>query len=111
MFETRCFKVKLKPGSIERVREWAEAINARRDEAIDSLKEETVVVESVFLDRTDEGDFLIGYMKAVSFEKNREAAQKSVREIDAYHRQFKQETWAEHKELERLVDLERIVEA
>lgn len=110
MFETRCFKVRLKPDSIERVREWAAMINARKDEAIESLKDETVVVESVFLDRTAEGDFLIGYMKAVSFEKNREAVQKSVREIDDYHRQFKQATWAEHKELELLVDLERIGE-
>ena len=111
MLETRGFKVKLKPDSIERVREWAATINARRDEAIDSLRDETVVVESIFLDRTEQGDFLIGYMKAVSFEKNREAVQKSVHEIDAYHREFKQETWLEHKELELLVDLDRIVEA
>lgn len=110
MLETRCFKIKLKHGSIERVREWAETINRRRDEALATLRDETVVVESAFLDRTEHGDFLIIYMKAESFAKSAGAVQKSVHAIDEYHRQFKRETWDEHGELELLLDLDRITE-
>jgi hypothetical protein len=110
MLRTRCFKIKLKPGSIERVRQWARTINERRDESLATLRDETVFLESVFLDRTGEGDFLIGYIRAQSFETGAEAIRKSVHAIDEYHRQFKQETWEERTELELLFDLDRISE-
>ena len=107
MLETRCFKIKLKPGSIERAREWAQTINRRRDEALATLRDETIVIESVFLDRTHHGDFLIIYTKAVSFARSAEAVQNTTHAIDEYHRRFKRETWNERGELELLVDLDR----
>ncbi|HMF54859.1 MAG TPA: DUF6176 family protein [Pyrinomonadaceae bacterium] len=110
MYETRCFKIKLKPDSIARVREWAETMNRRKDEAIETLRDETVVVESVFLDRTEQGDFLIYFMKAESFEKSAEAARNSKHSIDEYHRKFMKETRIEGTKLELLVDLDRISE-
>ncbi len=110
MFETRCVKIKLKPDSIERVRQWAQTLNARSDEALETLRDETVVVESVFLDRTEQGDFLIYYMKAESFEKSAEAIEKSVHAIDEYHRRVMQEIRVEGSRLELLVDLDRIAE-
>ena len=108
--ETRCWKIKLKHGSIDLVREWARTINLRMDEALEALRAEGVVVESVFLDRTEHGDFLIGYMKAESFDKAAEAVQKTLRAIDEYHQQFKREAWDERSELELLVDMDRITE-
>lgn len=36
-YESRCFKTKLKPNSIEKVREWAKTINERKDEAFATL--------------------------------------------------------------------------
>jgi Family of unknown function (DUF6176) len=110
MLETRCWKIKLKPGSIERVREWARTINLRMDEALEALRAEGVVLESVFLDRNDQGDFLIGYMKAESFDKAAQAVRKTLRAIDEYHQQFKQDVWDERSELELLVDMDRIKE-
>lgn len=88
------------------MREWAKTLNERRAEAVATLRDECVILETIFLDRTDEGDFLIYVMKAESFEKAREAVQKSAHEIDVYHQNFKRETWAERKQLELLVDLE-----
>lgn len=105
--ETRCFKIKLKAGSLDRVREWARTINERKEEALETLRAETVVIESMFLDRTEQGDFLIGYMKAESFQKAGAAVQESMHAIDDYHRKFKQDTWGERKDLELLIDLER----
>ena len=58
-YETRCFKIRLQPGSIEKVRTWAKTINERKDEALATLRNELVILEIVFLDQTAEGDFLI----------------------------------------------------
>ena len=105
-YETRCVKIRLKPNSIEKVREWAKTLNERKDEALATLRDESVILETVFLDQSDEGDFLIYMMKAESFERAKEAVQKSVHPIDEYHRNFKRETWEDGKRLELLIDLE-----
>ena len=110
MLETRCFKIKLKPDSLERVREWAQTINERKDEALETLRDESVFIEAVFLDSTEHGDFLISFMKAESFEKARKAVEGSLHSIDEYHRQFKRDVWVEVKQLETLVDLDRVEE-
>lgn len=106
MSETTCIKIKLKPDSIEKVREWARVLNERREEALATLRDESVFLETVFLDQSNEGDFLIYLMKAESFEKARDAVQRSEHEIDKYHQEFKRETWTERKQLELLIDLE-----
>ena len=53
-------RVRLKPGSLPRVRAWAAELNARRDEVLATLRDEGVIVESVFLD----GEELVYYLKA-----------------------------------------------
>lgn len=105
-YQTNCVKIKLNPNSIEKVREWAKVINERKDEALATLRNESVVLETVFLDQTNEGDFLIYFMKAESFEKSKQAVENSIHEIDKFHQQFKSETWEGGKKLELLVDLE-----
>lgn len=110
MSETRCWKIKLKPNSLDRIREWAQTINRRKDEALETLRDETVILESVFLDQTDGGDYLIAVMKAESFEKSRAAVNNSTHAIDEYHRRVMREVREERIELERLVDLDRISE-
>ena len=110
MLETRCVKVKLKPGSLSRVRAWANELNSRREEALETMRNESMVVEATFLDSTSEGDFLISFLKAESFEKAAIVVQHSLYEIDAYHHKFKQETTESATQLELLVDLDRINE-
>ena len=105
--ETRCVKIKLKSDSLEKVRMWAKTINERKDEALATLRDEGVILETVFLDQTSEGDFLIYVLKAENFEKAKEAVQKSIHSIDEYHRNFKKECWEDGQKLELLIDLER----
>lgn len=110
-YETRCAKIKLKPNSLERVREWAKTLTeTRRDEAIATLRDETVIIESYFLENTPEGDFLVAFMMAESFEKSRKAVETSTHDIDRYHQQFKADTWDSLQPLELLVDLDRVAE-
>ncbi|MCA1637570.1 MAG: DUF6176 family protein, partial [Acidobacteria bacterium] len=74
--------------------------------ALVTFRDESVILETAFLDQNDEGDFLIYLMKAESFEKTKQAAETSVHEIDEYHQNFKRETWEDGKKLELLIDLE-----
>ena len=109
-YETRCIKIKLKPNSLEKSREWAKTIYERKDEALATLRDENVILETVFLDQTSEGDFLIYVMKAASFDKAKAVFEKSVHAIDEYHQNFKRECWEDGKKLEMLIDLDRITE-
>jgi Family of unknown function (DUF6176) len=104
--ETACVKVRLRQGSLDRVRKWAVELRSRPDEVLATLRDEGVVVESVFLDSNEDGDFLVYYMKARSMEVAREAVERSVHPIDAYHQQFKDDTWETRTALELLIDFE-----
>ncbi len=97
-------RVRLEPGSLPRVREWAAELNARRDEVLATLRDEGVRVESVFLD----GETLVYYLKADSIDKARAVYAGSQHAIDAYHQRFKDETFAERTQLELLVDFENL---
>jgi hypothetical protein len=110
-YRTECTKIRLKPDSLDRVREWARTLNeTRRDEALATMRDETIVCELAFLDHTPDGDFLIYIVKAASFEKAAEAAAASSHDIDEYHRDFKRSTWESRQDLDLLVDLDRINE-
>ena len=97
-------RVRLEPGSLPRVREWAAELNARRTEVLATLRDEGVRIESVFLD----GESLVYYLKADSLDRAREVQARSQHAIDAYHQQFKDETFAERRQLELLVDFENL---
>lgn len=103
--ETVCVKVRLKPGSLPRVQAWAAELNARRDEVLATLKDEGVVVESVFLD----GEELVYYLKAKEVAHAQAVYARSQRAIDGYHREFKDDTFAEQRTLELLIDFENWV--
>jgi len=78
--QVQCVRIRLNPGMIDRAREC--------------------------LERAQDGDYLIYYMRARSFEEAARAVSESQHEIDAYHQRFKREAWASQTELEALVDLD-----
>jgi hypothetical protein len=86
------------------VREWAAELNARRDEVMATLRDESVRIESVFL----EGDTLVYFLKADSVDEARNVYARSTHPIDAYHQRFKDETFAEQTQLELLIDFENL---
>ena len=49
-------------------------------------------------------------MVAESFEQSKAAVEASLHDVDAYHRQFKRDTWESGRRLELLVDLNRLDE-
>ena len=67
--EIKCVIVELKPDSLNRVREWARYILENKSEALQSLENEGVTVESYFLFTLEKKDLLVVYMRGESFEK------------------------------------------
>lgn len=103
--ETRAFRIKLKPDSGDRVRTWAEEIMRRKEEALETLRDEGVILECFFLDRRDDGDYLICIMAAEDLERSQAVARDSTHGIDAFHQAFKRATWDSVDALEPLVEL------
>ena len=105
--ETICHRIKLKPNSIDKVYAWAKELTNRKEEALATLKDEGVYIESAFLENTNEGAFLIYYMKLDSREKASEVVANSKHAIDEYHKRFKAETWESNVALELLINFDR----
>ena len=93
------------PGSEARVREWAKHIQAHRGEALRTLEDEGVTIESVFFDENAGSPCLIYYMRSASEALAVAVARKSVHAIDQYHDTFKRDAWVKVDRLELLVDL------
>lgn len=104
--ETRCVRIKLKPGALDKVRAWAKEVNARKTEAYEILKGESVYIESAFLDEVAGEHYLIYFMKAKSLEKSQQIAVESSASLDAYHKQFKKDCWESVTPLEQLIDFD-----
>ncbi len=105
-----CNRMRLKPGSLPRVREWAAELTRRADEVMATLRDETVRVESAFLDSSADGDFLVYFMRVDDLDASRAAVERSTHAIDAYHRAFMNDVIESHRELELLVDFDRSLE-
>jgi hypothetical protein len=97
--------IELKPNSLDRVEAWATTLNERADEAMETLQDEGVRIESWFHLSLDNKDYLLCYMRAKSITIAHQVVQSSPHAIDAYHQQFKQETWLTGKSARLLVDL------
>jgi len=106
--EIKCVVIELKPDSLMRVKEWANFIKENEAQALETLKAETVTVENFFFVTLEEKDYLIGYMRAKSFEVASEAIKESLFEIDAYHKEFQSDTWVQGIKAELMVNLSRI---
>ena len=105
--DVKAYLIKLKEDSGYRVSEWASAVNARKDEALATLRDEGVQVESWFLLTLGGEDYLLSYMRSKDLKRAREVAGRSGHEIDAFHQRFKRDTWVRGSvtELPLLVDL------
>lgn len=106
--ETQCLKIKLKEGKKEQVREWCQTF-ANHPDLDDVLEKETVVVENLFLDEQNDGDYLLFYLKAESLQQANEFLTTAQHPLNELSRNFMQECWEmeEITELEMTLDLER----
>lgn len=79
-------KQKIEDGKTPQLKEWMAEIRERDEEALETLKNEGMHSEAAFLEHTDDGDFLIYYMKADDWEQAVESFEQSSHEIDEEHK-------------------------
>lgn len=97
--------IKLKPDTHEQVKSWQEQLEARKSEAIETLKAEGVMIESWFHVELEGENYLIAYMRAENIAHAQEVGRKSQFAIDQVHKAFKQ-TWEKVYPAKLLLDLE-----
>ena len=90
--ETQCLKIKLKDGKKEQVRKWC-ATFANHPELDEVLEQETVIVESLFLDEQEDGDYLFFYLKAESLRKANEFLTTVKHPLNDLSQAFMHECW------------------
>lgn len=90
MSDVVLIKNRIEPGKTGRLREWMREIRTRRDEAIETLQHEGMISEAAFLERTNDGDYLIYYMEAEDLDRDRvyEAFESSPYGIDHEHQEL-----------------------
>jgi hypothetical protein len=110
MYETQLLKIKIRPGKTARVIEFLRSLKSRKDLSLEAMRREGMVVETMFLERRDDGDFLYYYAKArdltLANQVNMEATDPLTMEI----RNFVAETWDHITSPEPLLDLDLIQE-
>lgn len=87
MAEIVLTKQKIEPGKTQRLEEWVREVRNRKSEAIETLQNEGMHAETAFIEHTDEGDFLVYYMKADDVQRVYHAFEESAHPIDAEHKQ------------------------
>jgi len=107
--ETQCLKIKLKDGKKEQVREWCKTF-ANHPGLDEALEKESVVVESLFLDEQEEGDYLLFYLKAKSLQQANDFLTNEQHPLNDLSRNFMRECWEmeQIEELEMVLDLDTI---
>lgn len=107
MPQSECIRVRLKHGMTDKFVEWTKQIPNRLDEVKTSMSEQGVLAQSIFLDRSPSGDFIVIYWKVEDLAKARAAFQKSARRIDVEMTEMIEATWdrSEVSRLEPLMEL------
>ncbi len=85
--------IELKPDSSERVETWANYIREHRAQAVATLRNEGVQVESWFELTLEGKHYLLCYMRSDSMSKAEAVAAQSTSAVDTFHQQFKVDTW------------------
>ena len=99
--------VKLKPGSEEQLELWRSTIASRMDEAIATLADEDVRVESYFTIEINGEKHLLWYLRAKSIKRVFEVAAKSKHPIDEFHHEMHQAITAAVTMAKPLIDIPR----
>ena len=105
MSQIQCLRIRLRPGTTDRMADFLRGLADRPDEVAQSLAAEGIERESLFLDRAPDGDHLIFITRADDLEAAAEAFQNSQLPLDVETRELISETWQEVRQLELLADL------
>jgi len=101
-----CTCSKIKDGHLEDVRGWFKKLQDRKDETLESFRNEGVWLESAFLQEQDGQYYLIYYMRAEDIDRAMAVFQASSLEIDWFHKQCWEQFTEQHEVLSPMFHLE-----
>jgi hypothetical protein len=108
MPDTQLLRIRIKPGKTARVVDFIRSLLKRRSEALEALKREGTLVESFFLERQEQGDYLYYYVKAESLRRAYAVHMDAQDPLTSEIREFVEDTWATISSPEPLLDLDLI---
>jgi hypothetical protein len=111
MYQTQLLKIRIRPGKTEQVVEFLRGLMDRKEESIEALRREGMVVESLFLERRDEADYLYYYVKARDLAEATQVNMRATDPLTLEIRRFVSETWGDVSSPEPLLDLDLIDDA
>jgi L-rhamnose mutarotase len=91
MTETVLVKQEIRPEKVQDLKDWMDEVRNRMDEIVETLQDEGVKTESVFLEDSAQGAFLVTYMEAEDVQKAQQTFAESTNEIDVQHKQTLEE--------------------
>jgi hypothetical protein len=100
----RFFRVR--PEKLDRLRQWLEEVSRRRDEALETLANESVRHEAAWLLHTRDGPVLAYAIEAEDLDHVDRAFESSAFQIDHEHRRIMDEVLLEPFPSEPLLDLQ-----
>lgn len=105
--DVKAVLIRLKPDTSTQVTEWQERILQLKAQAIDSVRNEGIEVESWFQVQIAGEHYLLAYIRSDDIARAEAVGAQSTLEVDAVHRQFKLDAWDRSGmiECELLVDL------
>lgn len=108
MFDSQLLKIRIKPGKTPQVVGFFKGLLQRQPEALAALRKEGIIVESFFLERRDQWDYLYYYVKSGSIPMASRIHGESRDPLIEAVRAFIAETWDEISSPEPLLDLDLI---
>lgn len=108
MPDLQCLKVKIKHGLTDYAVEWIQGMKDRDPDGLnEALANEGMIIESIFLDRTFEADYLVIYHRAEDLLEANRSFNRSTRPFDETVRKFVTEVWGDSDHLDLVIDHER----
>jgi len=110
MYETQLLKIRIRPGKTSAVIKFLRSLKERQDLSLEALRREGMVVESMFLERRDDADYLYYYAKARDLAQASQVNMQATDPLAQEIRAFISETWDHIVSPEPLLDLDLIRE-
>jgi hypothetical protein len=110
MYETQLLKIRIRPGKTSKVIDFLRSLKERKDLSLEALRREGMVVESMFLERRDDADYLYYYAKARDLAQASQVNMQATDPLAMEIRDFISDTWDHIVSPEPLLDLDLIRE-
>ena len=110
MYESQLLKIRIRPGKTEAVIDFLRSLRERKELSLEALRREGMMVESMFLERRDDGDYLYYYAKSRDFAHSSQVNMESTDPLTLEIRRFIADTWDHIVSPEPLLDLDLIRE-